>query len=106
MSEKTEVLRRTAAYQFALDSLSVVSPRKLGGCEEYATIVCITLQSTINQLLTLTRRRERFARFRAQARAIDGMAKFVAYETEQEKLRKTKLYGTAKRQLKQELFKQ
>ncbi len=34
------------------------------------------------------------------------MAKFVAYGTKQEQLRKTKLRGTAKRQLKQKLFKQ
>ncbi len=72
LSEKTEARRRTSVCKGARDLLSVVSPTTPRGCEAYPTVVCVTLSVMVHELVTYTRRREMFARFRAQARAIDG----------------------------------
>ncbi len=58
----------------------------------------------MEELLSEERRRLRFTRFRARARNPQEMARTVAYGAEQEQLRKTKLRGKAKGQLKQALY--
>ncbi len=99
-SEKWESRRRTGAYKDSLNLFSQLSLKRSGECGEYAKVVYQTLPVMMAELLSKERRRLRFTRFRARARNLQEMARTVAYGAEQKKLRKAKLRGKAKRQLK------
>ncbi len=92
------------AYKDALDMFSQVSLRRSGESGEYAKVVYQTLPVMMAELLAEERRCLRFTRFRARALNLQEMARTVAYGAEQKQLRKTKLRGKAKLQLKQALY--
>ncbi len=56
----------------------------------------------MEELLSDLRRKQRFARFRAQERALNHFASLIAYGEEQVSLRRTR--GRSKRELKKELY--
>lgn len=80
-SAKEETRRReqNVEYGQAIQAYDTVSLKQPGSSSAYADVTYSTLRVRINELLSEKRRLERFARFRARQRAIDGMARDIAY---------------------------
>jgi hypothetical protein len=80
-SAKAETRRReqNVGYGQAIQAYDPVSLKQPGLSSAYADVTYSTLSVRINELLSEGRRLERFARLRARQRAVDGMAKDIAY---------------------------
>lgn len=80
-SAKAETRRREQNLEYgqAIQAYDTVSLKQPDSSSVYAGVTYSTLTVRIAELLSEKRRQERFARFRARQRAVDGMARDIAY---------------------------
>lgn len=80
-SAKAETRRReeNLGYGQAIRAYDTVSLKQPDSSSAYAGVTYSTLKVRIDELLSDERRQQRFARFRARQRAVDGMARDIAY---------------------------
>lgn len=80
-SVRSEVRRREENNEYgnairAYDSVSLKEP---GASFAFSAVTYSTLGTRIDELLSIKRRQERFTRLRARQRAVDGMARDIAF---------------------------
>ncbi len=88
LTEKVEKRRVVGHYKEALQQMSQVSLKAPGAAVDYAEAAYATLDIRVAGLMSIDRRRRRFARLRARERNPHHMDTAIAYGAEQKAIRK------------------